>query len=377
MGELLAVLVEQSQIHFSNKKYFWLADKYPSGDISLRVASPKNILLQIQDGETWTTIGEVDYESGPWLVHPQAIYIQESQVYFVDHLDLENGFAHLRYASSDYYTIPKIETQIDLINELGSEQVKGGEKYFGELLVRSQVVGFRQVKWFTHENLGAGQLDLSPNELNTMGYWISIQQETVDQLREVGLWSNAPNNYGPRWNKQKEKARMRDDYRCQVCGRQEGATAHHVHHKTPFRQFNSIDEANQLENLVTLCPSCHRKVESAVRLRSGLSGLAHVLYNIAPIYLMCDVRDLGVHSDPQSPLTEGNPSIVLFERVPAGIGFSQRLFEIHHQLLTNAHKLVNSCICSDGCPSCVGPAGEKGIGGKKETQALLDILVNP
>jgi DEAD/DEAH box helicase domain-containing protein len=238
------------------------------------------------------------------------------------------------------------------------------------------VVGYRQVKWFTHENLGAGQLDLPPNELNTMGYWISIQQETVDQLREVGLWSNAPNNYGSNWNRQKDKARMRDDYRCQVCGRPEGTIAHHVHHKAPFRQFNSIEEANQLDNLVTLCPSCHRRVETAVRLRSGLSGLAHVLYNIAPIYLMCDVRDLGVHSDPQSPLTEGNPSIVLFERVPAGIGFSQRLFELHHQLISNAHALVKSCICSDGCPSCVGPAGENGTCGKKETRALLDMLVN-
>jgi DEAD/DEAH box helicase domain-containing protein len=101
-----------------------------------------------------------------------------------------------------------------------------------------------------------------------------------------------------------------------------------------------------------------------------------VLYNIAPIYLMCDVRDLGMHSDPQSPLAEGNPAIVLYERIPAGIGFSQRLFELHDQLLNNAFSLVKSCICSDGCPSCVGPAGENGIGGKKETLALLELLVS-
>jgi DEAD/DEAH box helicase domain-containing protein len=374
--ELLEILKQQGEVHSSRGKYFWLADQYPSSEISLRVASPKNILLQVQDGESWRTIGQVDYESASWLVHPQAIYIQESQTYLVDELDLANGLAKLRVSSNDYYTIPKVDTQIDPVQQSGCESFQGGDKFYGELLVRTQVVGFRQVKWFTHEHLGAEQLDLPPNELSTMGYWIAIQQETVDQLRDAGLWSNEPNNYGSKWKQQKDRARERDGYRCQVCGRGEDGSAHHVHHITPFRQFSSTREANQLHNLITLCPSCHRRVETAVRLRSGLSGLAHVLYNIAPIYLMCDVRDLGMHSDPQSPLAEGNPAIVLYERIPAGIGFSQRLFELHDQLLNNAFSLVKSCICSDGCPSCVGPAGENGVGGKKETLALLELLVS-
>lgn len=91
---------------------------------------------------------------------------------------------------------------------------------------------------------------------------------------------------------------------------------------------------------------------------------------------MCDSRDLGVHSDPQSPLSGGNPSFVIFERIPAGIGFSQRLYEIHTTLIGNANDLVMSCECRDGCPSCVGPAGENGIGGKQETLALLSLLID-
>jgi DEAD/DEAH box helicase domain-containing protein len=209
-----------------------------------------------------------------------------------------------------------------------------------------------------------------------MGYWSSINTETIDLLRQNGLWSNDPNNYGSSWTKQRDRARARDDYRCQVCGVEEQDRAHHVHHKSPFRQFDSPEIANQLSNLVTLCPSCHRRVEAAVRLRSGLSGLAYVLNHIAPIFLMCDVRDLGVYSDPQSPLADGNPAIVLYERIPAGIGFSQRLFEIHDSLLRSAYGLVSKCPCNDGCPSCVGPAGENGTGGKNETLALLSVLIN-
>jgi len=375
--ELLDLLIQQGLVHHSNNKYFWMADQYPSQDISLRVASPRNFLLQIREKETWRTIGEVDYESGPWLVHPQAIYIQESNSYLVEELDLDNGYARMKSYSTDYYTIPKIETQIDLIKQAGLGEINGGNKYYGELLVTTQVVGFRQIKWFTHEQLGAEKLELPGNELSTSGYWLSINQEIVNQLRDQGMWSNAPNNYGPNWKQQRDLTRERDGFRCQVCDRIEQNQAHHVHHKIPFRQFTSNAEANRLDNLLTLCPSCHRRVETVVRLRSGLSGMGHVLYNIAPIFLMCDVRDLGVHSDPQSPLTDGDPAIVIYERVPAGIGFSQRLFDIHHELMRNAHDLVRFCSCKDGCPSCVGPAGENGYGGKQETLSLLSLLIEP
>ena len=110
-------------------------------------------------------------------------------------------------------------------------------------------------------------------------------------------------------------------------------------------------------------------------MRSGLAGLAFILGNLAPLYLMCDTRDLGIHSDPQSPLAEGKPSVVIYDKVPEGIGFSERLYELHDELLTRACELIKTCECSDGCPSCVGPAGENGTGGKIETQVLLTEMV--
>ena len=69
-------------------------------------------------------------------------------------------------------------------------------------------------------------------------------------------------------------------------------------------------EANRLENLTTLCPSCHHKVEQNVRMRSGLSGLAYVLGNLAPLFLMCDSGDLGTHVEPVENKTFGQPTIV-------------------------------------------------------------------
>lgn len=77
--------------------------------------------------------------------------------------------------------------------------------------------------------------------------------------------------------KQRSLARQRDQYRCRICGLPEGDRPHHVHHKVPFRMFTDPIKANELENLVTLCPNCHRLAEINVRIRSAISGLKYSL----------------------------------------------------------------------------------------------------
>jgi DEAD/DEAH box helicase domain-containing protein len=109
-------------------------------------------------------------------------------------------------------------------------------------------------------------------------------------------------------------------------------------------------------------------------MRSGLAGLSFVLRHLAPLYLMCDPGDLGVHSDPKSDLAGGAPVVVIFDNVGNALGFSERLFELHDELMAAAHELVAACGCQDGCPSCVGPGGEQGRGAKRETLALLETL---
>jgi DEAD/DEAH box helicase domain-containing protein len=222
--------------------------------------------------------------------------------------------------------------------------------------------------------LGIENLQLPPSELSTTGYWLAFAEETVEKLQADGLWSNAPNNYGPGWARQRDMARARDGFRCQVCGEPEKDKSHHVHHKIPFRMFDSVEHANQLSNLITLCNACHRRVETAVRVRSGLAGLAFAMGNLAPLFLMCDIGDLGIHSDPQSLLTDGKPTVVIYDLIPAGIGLSERLYDIHAELMNRGRELVEACECQDGCPSCVGPGGEGGSGGKRETLALLKAL---
>ena len=68
--------------------------------------------------------------------------------------------------------------------------------------------------------------------------------------------------YGANWTQQRRLTRKRDNYTCQKCGIQENGREHDVHHIIPFREFGlkRYKEANSLDNLTTLCMSCHRKL---------------------------------------------------------------------------------------------------------------------
>ena len=395
--EFLDVLTSNNEAHLSQEKYFWMSDSYPAANVSLRTASPENVLLQTTETSDSAPqiIGEVDLASAYWMVHPHAIYIHEGQQYFVHELNLERSIATLTAVTLDYYTEPQSETEIQILSTSEESSLlppsstpfgldappiftedggrRRGVKGWGEIQVTTQVTGFKKLRWMTRENLGEEPLNMPPTELQTTGYWLSLSESTVEALRGNGAWTNDPNDYGPDWNRIRLAVRTRDGFRCQVCGAPESGREHDVHHKIPFKAFTSAAEANRLDNLITLCSSCHRQAEQNVRIRSGLAGLSYALSQLAPLFLMCDPSDLGVHTDAAGTI-RGAPSIFLYDQVPAGIGFSQKLFEIHDKLIARTLELVSECECKDGCPSCVGPGGENGYGGKQETIAILKEL---
>ena len=186
---------------------------------------------------------------------------------------------------------------------------------------------------------------------------------------------------GPNWASQRNKARARDGYRCRHCGAPERPDRQHdVHHLKPFREFGYLPgqneaylEANQLDNLVTLCAPCHRQAEAGLRVKSALAGLAYALRHIAPLYLMCAPGDIGVFSEARWQHSQA-PSVCIYDNVPGGTGFSEHLFELHDDLLIAAGEVVANCPCQSGCPSCVGPAVEGGESTKQNVMRLLQVV---
>jgi len=101
-----------------------------------------------------------------------------------------------------------------------------------------------------------------------------------------------------------------------------------------------------------------------------LRAASNALGQMAPLWVMSDVRDLGALSQVRAPHS-GLPTIYLYDNIPGGVGFSQKLFEMAGELFTETARLITSCPCQTGCPSCVGPEMEVGEHGKQGAAALL------
>ncbi len=105
----------------------------------------------------------------------------------------------------------------------------------------------------------------------------------------------------------------------------------------------------------------------------ALMRLARLLRDVAPVYLMSVVQDLGVHVTVRDPHF-AEPALYLYDRYPGGSGLSDALPHIFDRVLTAAYERVSQCGCDSGCPSCVGPVdGNDGWSGNPK-QAVLGIL---
>ncbi|MFD0587047.1 DEAD/DEAH box helicase [Paenibacillus sp. GCM10027627] len=110
--------------------------------------------------------------------------------------------------------------------------------------------------------------------------------------------------------------------------------------------------------------------KSKNEMQFALLGIANVLVHIAPLYLMCDPYDIRVVPQVKAVHTE-RPTIYFYDRYPGGIGLSERLYEVHDELIRHAQSMIQSCGCLSGCPACVGPIEEVGLMGKLQALELL------
>ena len=109
-------------------------------------------------------------------------------------------------------------------------------------------------------------------------------------------------------------------------------------------------------------------------LEAGLQGMAHALRTVASLHLMCDPHDLGALSEVRSPATL-RPTVTVYEVYPGGVGYANRLYQLHDRLLADAGELVRDCPCADGCPSCIGPTPTEGA--KSACLRLLSVNALP
>ncbi len=106
----------------------------------------------------------------------------------------------------------------------------------------------------------------------------------------------------------------------------------------------------------------------------ALRGLANLLGKIAPLWVMCDTRDLRSISQVRAPFTE-RPTVYIYENIPGGVGLSEKLYTESERLFEACLEHARRCSCQSGCPACVGPSMEVGAQGKSGVVKLLEYMM--
>lgn len=341
LPEICARLADAGFFHETGGQWHWTQQAYPADTVSLRSVSSDNFVI-IDISEAPEVIGEVDFPSALTTVHPKAIYLHAAQMFHVERLDFTERKAFVKRVESDYYTDAIRYTQVRILETV--DEARSSEnpqvsaaRCCGDVLVRSQVVGFKKIKFFTNENVGAGNLELPENEMHTTAYWLTLERALVESL--------------------------------------------------PFsvsdRQSGMFGLLHALESVATLLLMCDRRdLGSAIGERPPSPGLGgegggqgqhtEAEWEKFDAGKFVERNSLRKFAKEEKEFFE--PNLYLYDAYPGGIGFSEPLFRAHSLLLSTTEKLIAGCVCDVGCPSCVGPGDDKSAKIKQAALAILTAL---
>ena len=170
-GEMCRYLEELGVVHHSAGAWHWVADSYPADAISLRSVTSDNFVVIDITGEE-RVIGEVAFPAALTELHEKAIYLHEAKQYQVERMDYDGRKAWVRQVECDYYTDAIDYTQVKVLEVFEPRPLQAAEARHGEVRVNRQIVGFKKIKFYTNENVGAGTLSLPEQEMHTTSFWI-------------------------------------------------------------------------------------------------------------------------------------------------------------------------------------------------------------
>jgi len=322
LPELCEQLGEAGFLHQSGGNWHWIDEAYPADTISLRSVTSDNFVIIDTTGEEDgkpEVIGEVDFSSALTTVHPKAIYIHQGQQYQVESLDFDKRKAYVKPVNVDYFTDAIRYTQVRVLEIAEEEAITGpAARVHGDVLVRSQVVGFKKIKFFTNENVGSGKLELPENEMHTTAFWITLGHSLLAELP------------------------------FSLSERQNGI-------------FGLLYTLGSMATLLTMCD--RRDLGTAVGERppSAATDIRWEDFATAP-------------SNAPDAKEFFEPNLYIYDAYPGGIGFSEPLYRICSTLLNRARELISACSCENGCPSCVGPTADRSERTKDVALGILERL---
>ena len=301
---LLHYLVEEGVLHHEGDGWHWIADAYPANSVSLRSVAEGNFVVVDQDRGGRQVIAEVDFSSAPETLYEGAIYMVQAAPYQVEKLDWEGRKAYVRPTRADYYTDAVVYTRLKILDRFAESGLPSARVAHGEVHLVRRFAGYKKIRYYTHENIGYGNIDLPDQEMHTTAVWWEIRPGAL----EAALPS-----------------------RQQALDGFLGA-AYAMHHVAALQ---SMSEVNDLGRAVG-------DGDGRWFATLGADGRGQM-------------RDAS--GNEQAPDYQGafRPAVFLYDHHPGGIGLSEPLYRRQQAIVQGAIDMVGGCACRYGCPACVGP----------------------
>jgi DEAD/DEAH box helicase domain-containing protein len=249
-------------------------------------------------------IAEVDYSAAALTLYEGAIHMIQSTPYQVEQLDWEGRKAYVTRTHVDYYTDSIDYTRLKVLERFDGCAAGHGDANHGEVHVVRRVAGYKKIRYYTHENIGYGPVNLPDQELHTTAVWWQLPQAAL--LAWFGNRQDALDGFlgaGYALHIVATVAVMADARDLQkAIGNGDGAW------------FAAGDQAG----------------------RGTLKGI--------------EGKDIAL-----SEVQQFVPTVYLYDNFPGGVGLSEPLWARQEELLQRALELVGRCDCTAGCPACVGP----------------------
>lgn len=181
LEDILQFLEDKGIIHFTRNKWHWMSEAYPADEVSLRSASTENFtIIDLEEGLN-KVIGEVDRESAPTTIFEGAIYIHEGEQYTITKLDYDDYKAYAKKVEVNYYTDAQVESNIKVLDVFDIYEKENVIHQHGEIAITTISTMYKKVKFYTHENLGYGKINLPAEDMHTTAYSL-ILSETFSDL---------------------------------------------------------------------------------------------------------------------------------------------------------------------------------------------------
>ena len=187
-GDLCQFLSDLKLLHHSgppsNGAWHWTSDTYPADAVSLRSVSSDNFVVVDVTGDH-QVIAEVSFTAALTTLYEKAIYLHDARQYQVERFDYEGRKAYVRRVDSDYFTDAIDYTQVKELEEVESFAIGGVKTAHGDVRLNRQIVGFKKIKFYTMENVGAGNLSMPEQEMHTTAFWLHFPAAFLGRFADL------------------------------------------------------------------------------------------------------------------------------------------------------------------------------------------------